>query len=38
MLTLCPGAYSVGATLEREDKTIQVVVATVPVMNGLVPK
>lgn len=38
MVTLCPGAYSVGATIERGGETSQVVIATVPVMNGLVPR
>lgn len=38
MMTLCAGPYSVGATLERDGATVQVVIATVPVMNGLVPK
>lgn len=38
MSTLCAAVYCLGATIERDGVTAQVLIASIPVVNGLVPK
>ena len=38
MSSVCPGTYVIGATLERDDFTTQILLGTVPVLGGGVPK
>lgn len=37
MTTLCEGTYQVGATFELEGETVQILIGSLPVVNGFVP-